>query len=56
MKSACNRPVCGVCGQRLVKNGKTSSGRTRWRCLAAFRTVSAVPTSSQEGNLYDELH
>lgn len=34
MKSACNRPVCGVCGQRLVKNGKTSSRRTRWRCLA----------------------
>ena len=34
MKSACNRPVCGVCGQKLVKNGKTSSRRTRWRCLA----------------------
>ena len=34
MKSACNRPVCGVCGQKLVKNGRTSSRRTRWRCLA----------------------
>ena len=33
MKSACNRPVCGVCGQKLVKNGYTSAGRTRWRCL-----------------------
>lgn len=34
MKSTCNRPVCGVCGQKLVKNGKTSARRTRWRCLA----------------------
>ncbi|MGQ7785744.1 transposase-like zinc-binding domain-containing protein, partial [Nesterenkonia sp. K-15-9-6] len=27
-----NQPVCGVCGTKLVKNGKTSAGRTRWRC------------------------
>lgn len=27
-----NRPSCGVCAQPLVKNGKTSAGRTRWRC------------------------
>lgn len=44
MKSACNRPVCGVCGQKLVKNGKTSSRRTRWRCLACgASTVKSRP-------------
>ena len=47
MKSACNRPVCGVCGQRLVKNGKTSSGRTRWRCLSCgASTVKSRPDIS----------
>lgn len=29
-----NRPRCGVCGHKLVKNGQTSAGRTRWRCRA----------------------
>lgn len=29
-----NFPRCGVCSSKLVKNGKTSAGRTRWRCLA----------------------
>ena len=24
---------CNICGNKLVKNGKTSSGKTRWRCL-----------------------
>ncbi|WP_328821738.1 IS1249 family transposase [Nesterenkonia haasae] len=32
MTPASNQPVCGVCGTKLVKNGKTSAGRTRWRC------------------------
>lgn len=27
-----NAPRCGVCEYKLVKNGKTSAGRTRWRC------------------------
>jgi len=27
-----NQPSCGVCGRKLVKNGSTSAGRTRWRC------------------------
>ncbi|WP_418906632.1 IS1249 family transposase [Glutamicibacter endophyticus] len=27
-----NQPRCGVCGTKQVKNGKTSAGRTRWRC------------------------
>lgn len=35
-----NRPACGVCGRALVKNGTTSSGRTRWRC----RTCGASAT------------
>lgn len=32
MPVARNSPSCGVCGTTLVKNGTTSSGRTRWRC------------------------
>lgn len=27
-----NAPRCGVCGNKQVKNGKTTAGRTRWRC------------------------
>lgn len=27
-----NQPRCGVCNRKLVKNGTTSAGRTRWRC------------------------
>ena len=39
---ATNQPVCGVCATKLVKNGKTSAGRTRWRCKAcgSSETVS----------------
>ena len=25
-------PSCGVCGQKMMKNGYTSAGRHRWRC------------------------
>lgn len=32
MSVASNNPHCGVCDFKLVKNGKTSAGRTRWRC------------------------
>ncbi|WP_416375677.1 transposase-like zinc-binding domain-containing protein, partial [Neomicrococcus lactis] len=32
MPVASHRPRCGVCDCVLVKNGKTSAGRTRWRC------------------------
>lgn len=34
MQVARNHPRCGVCGTKLVKNGTTSAGRTRWRCKA----------------------
>lgn len=27
-----NQPRCDVCASKLVKNGTTSAGRTRWRC------------------------
>lgn len=27
-----NLPRCGVCDSKLVKNGATSAGKTRWRC------------------------
>lgn len=32
MSVARNSPTCGVCGSKLVRNGVTSAGRTRWRC------------------------
>ncbi|WP_271396320.1 IS1249 family transposase [Neomicrococcus lactis] len=32
MPATSHRPRCGVCDCVLVKNGKTSAGRTRWRC------------------------
>lgn len=32
MSGARKSPTCGVCGGKLVKNGTTSAGRTRWRC------------------------
>lgn len=30
---------CNICGNKLVKNGKTSSGKTRWRCLKCGSSV-----------------
>ena len=29
-----NNPKCGACGAKMVKNGKTSAGTQRWRCLS----------------------
>lgn len=43
MQVARNHPWCGVCGSKLVKNGVTSSGRTRWRC----KTCGASSTQSR---------
>ncbi|MDO5745989.1 MAG: IS1249 family transposase, partial [Micrococcaceae bacterium] len=44
VKVPANQPRCGVCTQKLVKNGKTSSGRTRWRC----KQCGASSTQSRE--------
>lgn len=27
-------PKCGICKSKMVKNGTTSAGRQRWRCLS----------------------
>ncbi|MGP9527053.1 IS1249 family transposase [Glutamicibacter sp. AOP5-A2-18] len=42
MATIANQPRCDVCGNKLVKNGKTGAGRTRWRCknCGASSTVS----------------
>ncbi|MCX8456018.1 IS256 family transposase, partial [Paenarthrobacter ureafaciens] len=32
MNGACNSSCCQICGEELVKNGRTSAGRQRWRC------------------------
>lgn len=44
-----NHPRCGVCTKKLVKNGKTSAGRTRWRCKScgASSTQSRVDVSKK---------
>lgn len=33
MRVASNSASCGVCGSVLVKNGRTTAGNQRWRCL-----------------------
>ncbi len=55
MKGACNQPVCGVCGSKLVKNGRTSAGRTRWRCKSCgASTTQARPdvTAKAQARLF----
>ena len=55
MKGACNQPVCAVCGWKLVKNGSTSAGRTRWRCKSCgASTTQARPdvTAKAEASLF----
>lgn len=44
MPLATNQPRCDVCASKLVKNGTTSSGRTRWRC----KHCGASSTQSRE--------
>nr|WP_274617657.1 IS1249 family transposase [Nesterenkonia sp. AY15] len=39
-----NQPVCGVCATKLVKNGKTSAGRTRWRCTSCGSSTTQSRT------------
>ncbi|MCK8673928.1 IS1249 family transposase [Rhodococcus sp. HM1] len=43
MSATRNSPLCGVCGAKLVKNGTTTAGRTRWRC----KTCGASTTQSR---------
>jgi len=55
VKGACNQPVYGVCGRKLVKNGHTSAGRTRWRCKSCgASTTQARPdvTAKAEASLF----
>ena len=44
MHGARNLPRCGVCENKLVKNGKTKAGRTRWRC----KNCGASSTQTRE--------
>lgn len=32
LEFALNNPICGACGGKMKRNGKTSSGAQRWRC------------------------
>ena len=44
MSNPRNHPHCGVCENRLVKNGKTSAGRTRWRCKLCGASTTRTRT------------
>lgn len=39
-------PKCPVCGRRMARNGKTSAGRTRWRCAGCGASSTARIDSS----------
>lgn len=43
--------LCPVCGSRMARNGRTSAGRQRWRCLAcgASQTVRYDDTAARLG-------
>lgn len=47
-----NSPSCGVCGLKQVRNGKTSSGRTRWRCRSCgFSSTQSRADISRKAEL-----
>ena len=44
-----NNKICGVCGSPMVRNGRTSSGSQRWRCLSCGTSqVHSIDTSSRD--------
>lgn len=47
-----NQPRCEACADKLVKNGATSAGRTRWRC----RRCAASKTHWLLNSLTEEPH
>lgn len=52
MAGSGNSPRCGVCDAKLVKNGVTSAGRTRWRCKACgSSTTQQRPDISRRADL-----
>lgn len=48
-------PRCPRCGGQMKKNGKTSAGRTRWRCkdtgCGASRSRAYAPASGRRARL-----
>lgn len=40
MKKVDNAPRCGICGNKLVRNGTTSAGLTRWRCKTCGASIT----------------
>ncbi|MCI2267230.1 IS1249 family transposase [Sediminivirga luteola] len=52
-----NHPRCGVCASKLVRNGKTSAGRTRWRCKTCGASqTQARPDTTRKAELAAFLH
>ncbi|MGW0018034.1 IS1249 family transposase [Rhodococcus sp. NPDC003382] len=53
MSATRNSPLCGVCGAKLVKNGTTTAGRTRWRCpTCGASTTRSRPDITRKAQLH----
>lgn len=51
-----NHPTCGVCTHKLVKNGKTSAGRTRWRCKTCGASTTQTRTDTTRKAEFARFH
>lgn len=48
-RSHMRAPNCPVCGRRMARNGKTSAGRTRWRCTSCgASTTCRIDNSAKQ--------
>ncbi len=47
------RKSCPVCGSSMKRNGKTKSGKQRWRCLeCGSSTTHAINTDERDLNVF----
>ncbi|GAA1641378.1 MULTISPECIES: IS1249 family transposase [Brevibacterium] len=55
MSNPRNHPVCGVCATKLVKNGTTSAGRTRWRCKHCGASTTRARDDITRKSVFDKF-
>ncbi|MFE3961289.1 IS256 family transposase, partial [Nocardia sp. NPDC059091] len=55
MSNPRNHPVCGVCATKLVKNGTTSAGRTRWRCKHCGASTTRARDDITRKSVFDKV-
>lgn len=46
-------PKCPICGKAMIKHGKTSTGKQRWRCKK--RSVTGTNRIDNEAKQLDEF-